>query len=172
MSQHRNDTDINEIKAYFNTVIDWASAIFIDVEDEMKGLKWGEFYEKYHVNSYNPSIVSKKLKELYGDPYVKNRRGVCEFILGDCVDTKLLNIRVFDEATKNLTYKKQTDEAIQKSESNCPLCAIGHESKKDKIYKLKEMDADHVEAWSKGGATDISNCQMLCKTHNKAKGNS
>ena len=172
MSQHRNDTDINEIKAYFNTVIDWASAIFIDVEDEMKGLKWGEFYEKYHINSYNPSIVSKKLKELYGDPYVKNRRGVCEFILGDCVDTKLLNIRVFDEATKNLTYKKQTDEAIQKSESNCPLCAIGHESKKDKIYKLKEMDADHVEAWSKGGATDISNCQMLCKTHNKAKGNS
>ena len=31
--------------------------------------------------------------------------------------------------------------------------------------------ADHVTAWSKGGATDISNCQMLCKTHNRAKGN-
>ncbi|MBQ4204492.1 MAG: HNH endonuclease, partial [Thermoguttaceae bacterium] len=26
-------------------------------------------------------------------------------------------------------------------------------------------------AWSKGGATDASNCQMLCKTHNRAKGN-
>jgi hypothetical protein len=26
-------------------------------------------------------------------------------------------------------------------------------------------------AWSKGGATDIANCQMLCKTHNRAKGN-
>ena len=25
--------------------------------------------------------------------------------------------------------------------------------------------------WSKGGTTDISNCQMLCKTHNRAKGN-
>ncbi|OQB30362.1 MAG: HNH endonuclease [Candidatus Hydrogenedentes bacterium ADurb.Bin179] len=33
------------------------------------------------------------------------------------------------------------------------------------------MDADHVTAWSKGGATDINNCQMLCKTHNRAKGN-
>ena len=33
------------------------------------------------------------------------------------------------------------------------------------------MDADHVTAWSKGGATDASNCQMLCKTHNRAKGN-
>ena len=35
----------------------------------------------------------------------------------------------------------------------------------------KDMDADHVTAWSKGGATDITNCQMLCKTHNRAKGN-
>jgi 5-methylcytosine-specific restriction endonuclease McrA len=33
------------------------------------------------------------------------------------------------------------------------------------------MDADHVTAWSNGGATSISNCQMLCKTHNRAKGN-
>lgn len=39
------------------------------------------------------------------------------------------------------------------------------------IYKLKEMDADHVTAWSNGGATDISNCTMLCATHNRAKGN-
>ena len=30
---------------------------------------------------------------------------------------------------------------------------------------------EHVAAWSKGGATDISNCQMLCKSHNRAKGN-
>ena len=34
-----------------------------------------------------------------------------------------------------------------------------------------EMDADHVTAWSKGGTTDIKNCEMLCKSHNRAKGN-
>ena len=47
------------------------------------------------------------------------------------------------------------------------------ESKKYKNYEptLFEMDADHVTAWSKSGATDIENCQMLCKTHNRAKGN-
>ena len=33
------------------------------------------------------------------------------------------------------------------------------------------MDADHVKAWSKGGSTDVSNCEMLCITHNRAKGN-
>ena len=36
---------------------------------------------------------------------------------------------------------------------------------------LKEMEADHYTAWSKGGATDISNCCMLCKHHNLLKGN-
>ena len=40
-----------------------------------------------------------------------------------------------------------------------------------RIWKLAEMDADHVSAWSKGGGTDIGNCQMLCKIHNRAKGN-
>ena len=33
------------------------------------------------------------------------------------------------------------------------------------------MDADHVTAWSKGGVTELSNCEMLCITHNRAKGN-
>jgi len=40
-----------------------------------------------------------------------------------------------------------------------------------RIYKLGEMDADHVTAWSKGGATDEGNCQMLCRHHNRSKGN-
>ena len=33
------------------------------------------------------------------------------------------------------------------------------------------MDADHVAAWSKGGVTEFKNCEMLCKSHNRAKGN-
>ena len=40
-----------------------------------------------------------------------------------------------------------------------------------KIQKFAEMDADHVKAWSKGGTTDIKNCEMLYKSHNRAKGN-
>jgi len=137
----------------------------------MRGLEWGRLYEEYHGKSYNPKKVSEKLQELYADPYIKSRRGTFEYILGGCKDTKLLEIRVFDEATKNIVYKKQTEAAEKKNTSNCPLCSIGHDSNKTKIWKLSEMDADHVTAWSKGGATDIKNCQMLCKTHNRAKGN-
>jgi hypothetical protein len=83
----------------------------------------------------------------------------------------LLDVRVFDDATKKSVYAVQTAKAEAKGESNCPLCAIGHDANKSKIWKLADMDADHVAAWTKGGATESKNCQMLCKTHNRAKGN-
>jgi len=171
MSSHRYDDNINELKTYFTSVIDWVSAVFIDVEKEMCGLEWGLLYETYHNKSYDPKKVSSEVQNLYGDPYIKSRKGIFEYILGGSIDAKLLDVRVFDEATKRSVYSKQTKEAETKGISNCPLCSIGHDSNKNKIWKLNEMDADHVTAWSKGGATDIKNCQMLCKTHNRAKGN-
>ena len=171
MSLHRNDKNITELKTYFNSVIDWVSTVFIDVEGKMRGLEWGRLYEEYHKTPYNPAKVSKEVQGLYGDSYIKNRKGIFEYILGGSVDTKLLNIRVFDEATKKSVYSKQATQAKASGKSNCPLCTIGHDANKSKIWKLKEMDADHVTAWSKGGATNIKNCQMLCKTHNRAKGN-
>jgi len=134
-------------------------------------LEWGRLYEAYHHTSYNPAKVSSEEKKLYGDPYIKNRKGIFEYILGGSVDTKLLDVRVFDDATKKNVYSTQTAKAEKKGESNCPLCAVGHDANKSKLWKLNEMDADHVAAWSKGGATNIKNCQMLCKTHNRAKGN-
>lgn len=170
MSKHRYDNDINELKAYFTSVIDWVSSVFMDVKSEMRGLQWGDLYEKYHCNSYDPAAVSAKLRELYADDCVDNK-GICEFILGGCVDYRLLNVRVFDDRTKKAVYQRQTDKAQDKGVSNCPLCALGADNNKNRIWKLSEMDADHVTAWSRGGSTDISNCQMLCKTHNRAKGN-
>ena len=171
MSEHRNSDNINELKTYFTTVIDWISGIFKSVEKEMCGLKWGELYEKYGKNPYNPDEIDKELKELYADGSVKKRSGIFEYILGGCVDTKLLEIRVFEDRDKRIVYENQTKLANENQLSNCPLCAISDNANKTRIWKLSEMDADHVTAWSKGGATDISNCQMLCITHNRAKGN-
>lgn len=171
MSKHRYDDNINELKNYFTSVIDWVSATFTDVESEMRGLPWGEYYEMYHNNAYNPTEVHQKVIELYGDAAVKKRSGVFEYILGGCTDTKLLEIRIFEESTKKAKYTQQTTKAQSEGVSNCPYCAMGSDSNKTRIYKFNEMDADHVTAWSKGGATDIKNCTMLCKTHNRAKGN-
>lgn len=171
MSLHRYDTNIAELKTYFTTVIDWISGVFIDVEREMCGLDWGRFYEVYHNKAYDPAKVSEKVQILYSDPYVKCRKGIFEYILGGSVDTKLLDVRVFDEAIKRVVYESQTTKAETNGESNCPLCAIGHDVNRSKIWRLAEMDADHVTAWSRGGTTEAKNCQMLCKTHNRAKGN-
>lgn len=171
MSRHRFDTEITELTNYFKSVIDWVSTVFIDVESEMRGLEWGRLYEKYKKQPYNSKSVSEELKKLYADPYIKNRKGIFEYILGGSTDSKLLEVRVFDEATKKSMCAKQSSVAEKKGISNCPLCALGHDSNKTKIWHITEMDADHVTAWSKGGATDSKNCQMLCKTHNRAKGN-
>jgi hypothetical protein len=171
MNRHRKDKNIIELKTYFSTVIDWVSGVFTDVESEMCGLEWGRLYEAYHKKSYNPKKISEEVQKLFGDPYVKNRKGIFEYILGGSTDTKLLEVRVFDDATKKSVYKEQTTKAEKKKESNCPLCILGHEVNKEKIWSLNDMDADHVAAWSKGGSTSVKNCQMLCKTHNRAKGN-
>lgn len=171
MSRHRFDDNIKELKTYFKSVIDWVSTTFIDIESEMCGLEWGRLYEEHHKKGFDPKKISTEVKKLYGDPYVKNRKGIFEYLLGGSKDKKLLDIRVFDEATKKSVYSAQTTKAKKEKKSNCSLCAIGHDANKERIYKLEEMDADHVTAWSKGGATDIKNCEMLCKTHNRAKGN-
>ena len=171
MSAHRRDDNINEIKTYFNTVLDWVDSKFDDVYNEMQGLNWGELYERFHHLPLNHTELSAKVSELMHDDYVTNRKGIFEYVLGGCQDTKLLNVRLFDKPTMRKVYQQQTDKAKTEGVSNCPYCAIGHDQNAHRIWKLEEMDADHVTAWSKGGSTDIENCQMLCKTHNRAKGN-
>jgi len=171
MALHRNDTGIDELKNHFDTVIDWVDSIFEYTGSEVCGLEWGRLYRLYHTNAYSKDDVTKRVDELLADTQVMNNRGIFEYILGSEQDTTLLNVRVFDEKTKKAVYEKQTKAAITKGESNCPLCAVGHDNNAKRIYRLNEMDADHVTAWSKGGVTDSSNCQMLCKTHNRAKGN-
>jgi len=171
MSAHRNDNTINGLKAYFNAVIDWVSTVFADVLPEMRGLEWGRLYETYHGKNYDPKKVSAEVQKLAADDYVTNRKGIFEYLLGGSTDKKLLAVRVFDEKTKRVAYNKQTQDAQAKTESNCPLCAVGENANKARIYKLDEMDADHVSAWSKGGDSSAKNCQMLCIPHNRAKGN-
>ena len=172
LAQHRGNTEITGLKNYFTSVIDWVGSVFIRPPDkEMRGREWGRLYESYHSTAYDPAVIDADVDELRADIAVKNKKGIYEYLLGGKSDTKLLDVRLFDERTKIAAYEQQTQRAKSESASNCPLCAIGNDNNKTRIYKLTEMDADHVTAWSKGGASDLKNCQMLCITHNRAKGN-
>lgn len=171
MSMHRHESSISELESYFRSVIEWVSTMFSMVERDMCGLEWGRLYETYHNKPYSVEMITDRVQALQADESIKCRRNIYEYVLGGETDTKLLNIRIFEESTKKLAYKRQTDSAKERGVSNCPLCAIGSNANKTRIYVINEMDADHVTAWSKGGATSIENCEMLCKTHNCAKGN-
>ena len=175
MSDHRRDKNIDELKNYFNKVINWADKTFLDTRDEICGLEWGRLYEKYHGNKYDIKRVTDEVNKLYGDEAVTNKRGIFEYVLeflgNGGKNTKLLHIRLFEESTKKTVYARQTNAANKSGKSNCPLCVLANDRNSTKIWQYKEMDADHVTAWSKGGSTDIKNCQMLCKIHNRTKGN-
>ena len=172
LAQHRHDSDIVGLKTYFTSVIDWIGSVFTRSPDkEMRGLDWGRLYEEYHSNSYKAAAIDADVNALRADPAVTNAKGIYEYLLGGKKDKQLLAIRLFDDNTKRAAYERQTQKATVDGESNCPLCALGASANKTRIYKQNEMDADHVTAWSKGGNTDLANCEMLCVTHNRAKGN-
>ena len=171
MSRHRKSGDISELQTYFESVVAWAGGVFDFVHEKMRGLEWGRLYEVYHSHPYDPAKISARARELLDDDAVTDGSGVFEYVLGDEKDSTLLRVRIFDKKTARRVWEKQTAAAKKKCVSNCPLCASGHAANAKRIYSFEEMEADHVTAWSKGGATDEKNCQMLCVTHNRAKGN-
>lgn len=172
LAAHRNDTDIAGLQAYFTSVIEWITSVFTRPPDkEMQGLPWGTLYEKHHSQSYNPTHLDKRVDELRADEAVNNAKGIYAYLLGGETSPQLLDIRLFDDGTKRVAYEKQTQKAKAAVVSNCALCASSPGNNQGRIYKRTEMDADHVTAWSNGGATNLKNCEMLCKTHNQSKGN-
>lgn len=173
MSEHRDNDDITELENYFKAVIAWALKVFPNPRDEMCGLDWGRLYETYHENSYDAEDLAEKADVLFAedDDVITNKSGIYEYLLSGCELTKVLHIRYFKEAVKRTVYAKQTKAAQIAGVSNCPMCAESGGSHAKKIWAFKDMDADHVTAWSKGGETTAKNCQMLCKPHNRLKGN-
>lgn len=172
MSKHRQDSEITEIKNYFNSVIEWISSIFISVHKEMCGLEWGNLYEKYHNINYDPDELDIKINKLFSDSDVTKRSGVYEYLLDGENNPSLLNIRQFTLNDRKTKYYKQTNVAKQKGLSNCPNCISDKEyNHTTKIWTFDKMAGDHILPWSEGGKTEPENLQMLCKHHNSMKSN-
>ncbi|MCD8282180.1 MAG: DUF262 domain-containing protein, partial [Prevotella sp.] len=78
MSRHRYDGDIRELKTYFTSVVDWIGSVFSRTEKEMRGLEWGRLYEEYHDRAYDRNRIGTRVKELYADEHVSDKRGIFE----------------------------------------------------------------------------------------------
>ena len=171
MRDHQHDANANELWLYFKGVIDWVESTFPKKRSQMRSVKWGPLFNLYKNVSLDPTKLEQRVAALMADVDVKSKRGIFEFVLGGEIDTKLIEVRVFDERTRLAAYGQQTAAANAAGSSNCPMCAGGNNSNRARIYEPSEMDADHVTAWSKGGVSDLANCQMLCIAHNRSKGN-
>jgi hypothetical protein len=162
MANHQNDKDANELWQYFESVMDWTNRVFKTYRSNMKGLDWGLYYNNYNMKKLNSNEIELKINELMEDDEVTNKKGIYQYILSD--DIKHLNIRTFTEKDKIVAFNKQLFKGTGKA--ICPRC-----NDSTKLFDLTEMEADHIVPWSKGGKTNLDNCQMLCKYHNGIKSN-
>ena len=140
----------------------------------MCGLEWGRLYELYHAKGYDIDKVWERIEALFADAnndIIKNRRNIFEYVLGGETKHELLKVRIFDPKIAKRVYARQTEAAKAEGVSNCPDCVLAHSANAKRIYAFNEMEADHVTAWARGGDTSEENCQMLCRHHNRVKGN-
>ncbi|MBO5327857.1 MAG: DUF262 domain-containing protein [Clostridia bacterium] len=159
MSAHQNHSHATALWQYFQSVITWVQTIFPNYRKEMKGLEWGVLYNEYANKEYNPQELELKIVDLMQDDDVTKRSGIYEYLLSG--NEKYLSIRAFTDNEKRKVYERQ--------KGVCPHCAKQGTGKAH--YEIEEMEADHITPWSEGGKTNIDNCQMLCKLHNRLKSN-
>ncbi len=152
MGQRQHNQSAEPLWDEFRAVIDWVEATFPKYRKSMKGVDWGTLYREHSTHDLDAQDLEAELARLIQDDDITNERGIYAFALTR--DPKHLNLRTFDNRTRQATYERQ--------EGKCPRCK--------NEYKIGEMDADHITPWIEGGRTEASNCQMLCKPCNRSKG--
>lgn len=153
MSIHQHDPNANELWLYFKNVIDWVMLTFTVYRSEMKGIQWGPLYNLYKDELFNTEDLEKRTKELMLDDDVTNKSGIYEYLLSG--NERALNIRRFTPSMRRECYERQDG-----------ICANCNDH-----FEIDDMQADHITPWSKGGKTEINNCQLLCAECNRRKSN-
>lgn len=153
MSRNQNKPNANELKTYYQNVINWIKLTFIEYRKEMKGIDWGSLYNEFKNIEYDSEEIEKEISYLMQDDEISKKAGIYPYILTR--NEKYLNIRSFTD--------KQKREAYEKQDGICPHCK--------EEFKIEEMEGDHITPWSEGGKTDMNNLQMLCKSCNRYKSN-
>jgi hypothetical protein len=158
MAKHQHDTNADELWVYFQKVIAWTREIFPSYRREMSNVSWGVLYNQFKNKKFDSKKLEKEITELMQDEDVTKKSGIYEYVLTR--NEKFLNIRAFTDKMKREAYERQKG-----------ICSHCKGENKKKKWEIEEMEADHITPWHEGGKTTAENCQMLCKTHNRAKGN-
>ena len=160
-NRENKNNKARDIHRHALDAIEWAHEVFgKEYHKSMKSVDWGGLYRAHGKRDLDCAHMASEAEKLQNDYAVTNKHGIYPYLLSedDSRRARHLNVRLFDDKMKQVAFDKQG--------GNCatPGCDGGG--------TLESMDADHVTPWSKGGATDQENCQLLCKPCNQAKGNS
>jgi 5-methylcytosine-specific restriction endonuclease McrA len=152
MQKHQMNDNAKELWDYFLHIIEWVKRIFPVYRKEMKGVPWGELYNKYAKKTFKKDELEERIKTLMMDDDVTKKSGIYSYLITG--DEKYLSIRAFTDSQKRAAYEKQ--------KGLCPKCK-NH-------FEIDVMEGDHITPWAEGGKTLPDNLQMLCKDCNRRKG--
>ena len=153
MSKHQHADNAEELWDYFVKVMTWVQTTFTKYRKEMKGVEWGLLYNRHKDVPQDADAMEKRVDELMQDEDVTRKQGIYYFVFNG--EEKELNIRSFRLNDKRTAFEKQG--------GKCASCG--------EKFAIERMEADHIDPWSKGGKTEPSNCQVLCKKCNSRKSN-
>jgi len=151
MAKNQHEPNANELRLYFNSVIDWVKAVFPKYRKEMKGIQWGFLYNEFKNQRFDSKKLEEEISTLMQDEDITKKSGIYEYVLTR--KEKHLNIRGFTDNQKREAYERQ--------KGICVKCG--------QFFELNGMEADHITPWHDGGKTAANNCQMLCKDDNRRK---
>lgn len=149
LNQHKEKAE--ELWNYFTNIIQWVEKNFTKYRREMKGIEWGELYNKYKDIELNPKKLEEEILVLMEDEDVTKKKGIYKYVLDG--KESHLSIRTFNNREKREAYTRQ--------KGICPNCK--------EHFEIEEMQADHITPWHLGGKTIPKNCQMLCAECNRRK---
>jgi hypothetical protein len=151
MAENQHKPNANELWLYYTSLINWIKVVFPKYRKEMKGINFGNLYNKYKNEEFDAKKLEEEINTLMQDEDVTKKSGIYEFVLTR--NEKYLSIRAFTD--------KQKREAFERQKGICSKCR--------EKFELSEMEADHIKPWHEGGKTTAENCQMLCKHDNRTK---
>jgi len=151
MAKQQHKPNANEIWLYFQSVISWIKATFINYRKQMKGIDWGSLYHEFKDEHLDSAKLELEISKLMEDEDVSNKKGIYAYVLTR--KERHLNIRAFSDNQKREAYERQKG-----------ICTVCKEH-----FDINEMEADHITPWHIGGRTNSENCQMLCKEDNRRK---
>lgn len=163
MAKQQHKPNALDLWLYFQKVIAWVKATFPKYRKDMKKVAWGELYKKFKDAELDPAKVEAEVAKLMADDDVSSKKGIYTYVLTR--DERHLSIRQFTNNDKRAAYERQKGRCANKTH-----CLTPGNSDGEKVFDISEMEADHINPWSKGGKTEAANCQMLCLPCNRQKG--